>query len=178
MPLNEPPYEGYVYDRNDPKGLMRVRVVLPGLDEDDQPTGWLLPRNAALGPGKGNASVPHKGAEVSVEFVNGNPEQGRYTWAHWGEGEVPSDAVVSDDGDNQVYDDGVLRVERDERSSSKGIRVKHSDGTILLEYDANTRRMRLALPTSLDLKVDGELKIEAPTITINERVVMPKGDPI
>ena len=178
MALNDNPYDGYVYDRNDPKGLMRIRAVLPGIDEGDEPTGWILPEDSALGPGKGDANVPDKDAEILVEFINGNPENGRYRRGHWGEGEVPSEASVSDDGDHKVFDDGVIRVERDERSSTKGIRVKHADGTILLEYDANTRRMRLAIPTSLDLKVEGELKIEAPAITINDRIVMPKGDPI
>lgn len=178
MPVDEGPYDGYVYDSNDPKGLMRVRAVLPGTDEGDQPTSWLLPKDKALGPGKGEASAPDKGAEVSVEFVSGNPENGRYSLGHWGEGEVPTGASVADAGDHKVYDDGVIRVERDERAATKGFRVKHADGATLLEYDANTRRFRVFPQTSLDLKVEGELKIEAPAVTINGRIVLPYGDPI
>lgn len=174
--LTKGPFEGHVAEREDPLELHRVRAIIPGVI--DGKTSWLIPIGAANGPGKGEANTPDLHAEVYVVFLAGNPDNGRYWPGHWGKGEVPSGAVTAASGDHKIYDDGVIRVERDERASTKGIRIKHADGTTLIEYDANTRRVRLYQPTSLDLKVDGELKIEAPVITINDRPVLPTGDPI
>lgn len=175
--LTKGPFDGYVVDRNDPKGLARVRASLPGTE--DEKTGWLFPDDRALGDKKGEFNPPDKGAEVNVVFIEGNPNNGRYRLGHWGEGEIPSGAVASDDGDHKVFDDGVLRVERDERSASKGYRLKHSPtDTLLMELDANTLRMKVVAPTSLNLEAVGEVRITGGAVSINGRPVLKSGEPI
>jgi hypothetical protein len=176
MPIDPGPHDGYVAEREDPLGIGRVRATLPGVVNDV--TSWLFPLGAAKGEGKGNIAPPDLNAEVTVWFLRGNPDNGRYVEGHWARGNAPVGAVVSNAGDNMVYFDGVIKVERDERAATKGFRVSHADGSVVLEYDAGTRRMRVYSPTSLDLKADGEIKIEAPAISINERPVLKTEDPI
>lgn len=183
MILDKGPYDGYVFDRNDPKGLARVRAILPGVFTDserrDIPTPWLFPKDQATGEKRGDFNPPDKDAEVNVHFINGSPENGRYSLGHWAEGQTPVGAVASSDGDNKVYDDGILRVERDNREASKGYRFTHvPTSTLLIEFDANTMRLKVVAPTSLDLEAIGEVSVTAAAVTINGRLVEKSGEPI
>ena len=174
------PHDGYVIDRMDPKGVGRVKAILPGVV--DAPTGWLVPLGASKGDGKGDFNPPDLNAEVCVFFLRGNPENGRYITGHWGlkDGgtEVPENAVVTSAGDNKVFDDGVFHVERDTRVGSMGFRVSHSDGTTVMEYDATTRRLKIHATSAIEIEATAEVKISGAQVTINNRVVMPTPDPI
>lgn len=171
------PFDGYVSDRNDPKDDGRIRAVLPGVVDDK--TGWLWPDGVATGENQGEFNPPKVGALVNVIFIEGNPNNGRYKPGHWPQGKKPMGATVTaDDGDNKVFDDGVIKVERDERGASKGFRVTHVNGDTILEYDASTGRIRLYSPTSVDIKSLGEINLEAAAVTINSRPVLKSGEPI
>jgi len=180
MPELDKTSDGYVTDRIDPKGVGRVRANLPGkMDE----TAWLFPEDAALGDGKGEFNPPDVGAEVNVWFVAGNPENGRYRKGHWGikddgSTEVPEGAVVTANGDQKVYEDGIIRVERDNRSGTAGIRFKHADGTTFAEYDAVTRRLKFNAASGIELETLGEFSVDAGRATINGRVVADSQEPI
>lgn len=180
MPDLDGTYDGYVVDRFDPRGLGRVRASLPGVLKE---TGWLIPEDAASGDGKGEFNPPDIGAAVNAWFVMGHPDNGRYRKGHWGikddgSTEVPSGAVVTAAGDHKIYDDGILRVERDDRSGTAGLRFKHADGTTFAEYDAATRRVRFYAASAVELETLGEISMDAARVTINGRVVADSGEPI
>lgn len=181
MPELDRHADGYVIDRLDPKGIGRIRARLPGVMDE---TGWLFPEDAADGDGKGEFNPPDVGTEINAWFVAGNPDNGRYRKGHWtinddGTTKVPSGAVVTADGDNKVYDDGILRVERDDRPGTAGIRFKHSeDGTTFAEYDAVTRRLKFSADSAIEIETLGEVSISGGRVTINDRVVADNQDPI
>ena len=61
-------YIGEVVDRDDPEGLGRVRLRIPGLV--DPASSWAFPLGTVGGGSdrRGFFSVPEKGAEVGVLF--------------------------------------------------------------------------------------------------------------
>jgi len=171
---------GYVSSRIDPKGLGRIRAQIPGFLDGE--SSWLWPFGVATGIGTGDFNPPDVNTPVAVFFFNDNLDNGGYLLGYWGSPggvkEIPDGASVSENGDVKIYDDGILRIERDSTPGTKGIRIKHSDGTTLLEYDANTRRMKLFASTSVELAATGEMKITGGAVTVNGRRVLSSGDPI
>ena len=186
---NRQPYEGFVARRDDPKNLGRVRVEIPGHWEPYGPWckvfgarygGGRIDSNGERGPA-GWTGVPPEGAAVLVFFVNGNAENPRVIAGHLGEDEFPAEHEITSDGDNKVYQDERILVEVDSRESTYGIRIKDVDteGDILdVDLDMATGQVGLQTIFSILVKAGASLRLEAPMVTINERVVLTKGPPI
>lgn len=78
-------FHGTVVDREDPKVLGRVRVLVPGLIEPA--SEWALPDGTAGGgsAARGKYAVPELGADVFVQFLMGDVDRPIYRPGHWGE---------------------------------------------------------------------------------------------
>lgn len=61
------PYRGIVTENDDPLGRMRIKASIPAVHSDSDPP-WALP---CVPPGV--KSVPDHGAEVWIEFEEGDP---------------------------------------------------------------------------------------------------------
>ncbi|MFE4748965.1 phage baseplate assembly protein V [Streptomyces mirabilis] len=65
-------YRGTVGDNNDPKGLGRLRVVVPDV-LGDETCVWAVPATPLAGPGMGMSFIPPNNTGVWVEFEQGDP---------------------------------------------------------------------------------------------------------
>jgi len=81
-------FRGTVVDNDDPLRLGRVRALVPGALRD-APSGWALPSAPYAGPGVGLFAVPPQGANVWVEFEEGDLDRPLWVGGFWGEGELP-----------------------------------------------------------------------------------------
>lgn len=126
-------YEGFVLEREDPENLGRVRLTVPGVAEE---TDWAFPFGV---PGGGAAQrglwwIPELNASVIVCFVNGDPDDPRWSPSNWGEGEAPTGAHP----DVTIIETKSSIIEIDERAGDRAIRIRAKDSDDKLEFDLET----------------------------------------
>jgi hypothetical protein len=161
---------GVVVARDDPRGLGRVRMRIPGLVEPASP--WALPMGL---PGGGSVDrgiwwVPELGAEVAVLFKGGDPDVPFYIPANWGapggQSEVP-DASAGGHPDVRVMAFGAYDLVVDSRPGSKGFKVvDRADGENLLEFDGVTRTLGISATTAVKIESTGQISIDGLVVTI------------
>ena len=174
---------GYVTRRDDPAGLGRVRVCVPGLLEPE--SAWCFPLGGAGGGSKdtGFFAVPEEGAEVGIFFPQGNVHASPYyIAAHWGkpggDSEVPEEAQISPP-DNRVLATPNFRVELNESEGQKKLKLTNRKTGDLLVLDAETNMVSIEATTALHINALGSIRIQALEVLINGRVVAPTpGKPI
>lgn len=134
---------GTVADRNDPEGLGRVRLLIPGIFQ--VPSPWALPLGTSGGGSaqRGFFSVPEVGADVGVLFAMGDYERPYYLGANWSKSELPtplSGLSTADVPNVRVIESKHHLVWLDDRSGSEKIviRSKSSGKEIMLGDDAAT----------------------------------------
>jgi hypothetical protein len=158
-------YEGEVTQRNDPEGLGRVKILLPGLIEPETPD-WVWPIGSPGGGSaqKGSCDPPAQGATVAVFFKHGEPEHPRYIPGPWGTPGGVSDgltgvAVEGVDRQRAVTEDAVWLVIRDSRSGERRWQVQRKgggNGTLLgLLLNAETDTVHIARPDASEGLVKG-----------------------
>lgn len=171
---------GFVTSREDPDGLGRVRVQVPGLLEPE--SGWAWPLGTVGGGGRdvGFFAVPEVGAEVAVFFAHGDVDAPYYLAGHWGapggDSEVPVEAGGSPAV--RVLATPTFRVIFDERPGRRHLAVIDRVTGDGLELDAELHTVTLRGSTALRIESSGPLVIDALAITLNGRVVRPGGEPI
>lgn len=169
-------YVGYVTHRDDPEGLGRVRVCIPGLVEPYGPWAWPLGTSGGGSKDRGLFAVPELGAEVGVLFNQGDTQAPFYLCGHWGKpdgiSEVPQEAQV-DPPDNRVFATETFRIEVDESAGQRKLRLsnKRTGDSITLNDEDNT--ILIQGTTSITIKAVGAVSIEAAHVTIAGRVVRP-----
>ncbi len=84
-------FRGTIVDNNDPLGLGRVRVLVPDV-LGGTVSGWALPSSPYAGSGVGLFALSPIGANVWVEFEEGDPDRPVWAGGFWGEGEIPPPA--------------------------------------------------------------------------------------
>lgn len=134
-------YDGIVVDNQDPEGLARVRVLIPGLIEPM--SGWAEPVGAGGSAQRGMFDVPEKGATVSVQFLMGDPDRPKYAHGYWGkpggQSEVPTYAQGLAKGDVakvKVYETAGYSVIIDDRAATKKLSLRDKTNAVQLDiYD-------------------------------------------
>ena len=185
------PEHGKVIDNEDPEGLHRVKVAIPGLIEE---TDWAFPFGTQGGSaGRGGWRVPDVGADVVVWFIGGDVERPIYTAGWWGKLEDGTDerptevAAVEDPKEAHkvatVWEGSRLKIWVDEREGKEqlGIQDKNDagdDGTFL-QIDMTTGTITLqAGGAGLILKSIGMVQIQGAQVTINDRLIDASDKPI
>lgn len=173
-------YAGVVADRDDPKGIGRIRVRIPGMHEPAGP--WALPLGTG-GAAKnvGQWWIPPTGAEVAVCFHRGNPDRPYYLAGNWTLGNVPEEAKgPTGKGDPDVYvlASSDFAVVMDERAATKGMKLLHRPSGDVLEYDGLLRQWTLRATTAVKIESVGQIDIQGLAVTINGRPVLPINQPI
>ncbi len=103
-------YRGVVADNKDPLMLGRIRAMVPAVYGDKE-TGWALPCSPYAGKGVGMFFVPPIGANVWIEFEEGNTDYPIWAGCFWGTGEapkmpaLPETKVIKTDFANILLDD-------------------------------------------------------------------------
>jgi hypothetical protein len=187
---------GVVVARNDPMGLARVRVRIPGLIEVQ--SGWCFPLGA---PGGGTAQrgmkfVPRMGAEVGILFKGGDPDCPYYMPAQWGApGGVAETPITGEnyptssaplDPSEMPEDVDVIETERyeitiDNRPTHETLRFKDKINGDMIEMDgtkATGPGITIYGTAAVYLKSDGIVVIDSLSCEINGRAVADGSQPI
>jgi uncharacterized protein involved in type VI secretion and phage assembly len=169
-------YVGYVTHRDDPEGLGRVRVCIPGLVEPYGPWAWPLGTVGGGSKNRGFFAVPEEGAEVGILFNQGDLQAPYFLCGPHGtpdgKSEVPREAQVHPP-DNRVFATETFRIEVDETAGQKKLRLSNTrtGDSITLNDEDNT--ILIQGTTSITIKAVGAVNIEAAHVTIAGRVVKP-----
>ncbi|HET9621800.1 MAG TPA: phage baseplate assembly protein V [Kofleriaceae bacterium] len=178
-------YLGCVVDRADPACLGRVRVRIPGLVEPA--SAWAFPLGTVGGgsAARGFFAVPEVGAEVGVLFHQGDVDQPWYLPAHWGmpggHTEVPSAAgglSATDTPNVRVFETPRFELVFDDRDGHEALRIRDKRSGDQVELDGGAMGITLKATSALILQADGLVRIEATTLTLNGRLVLPGTSPI
>jgi uncharacterized protein involved in type VI secretion and phage assembly len=178
-------YIGEVVDREDPEGLGRVRVRIPGLVDPASP--WAFPLGTVGGGSdrRGFFSVPEKGAEVGVLFHQGDVDHPFYLCGHWGkpngQAEVPEPArglPKEDTPQVRAFETKRFLLAFDDREGKEAFLIKDKKSGDQIEFDGVAMGITIKATAGLVLKADGLVNIEGAAVQINGRLVLPGPKPI
>lgn len=191
------PQAGVVVDNRDPLQIGRLKVRVEGLLEPS--SGWSLPFGIQGGgdTNSGAYDIPKIGAEVIVFFIGGNPDKARWTYGHWGRPEGISDvpeparSILEEDGAEaaeliKAHENDRFQVFTDLREG-KGrfvIRSKRQDledlagAALMIEVDDESGTISISAPSAVSIKALGTVDIDALSVTILGRQVLPLNKPI
>lgn len=178
-------YMGEVVDREDPEGLGRVRVRVPGLVEPA--SAWAFPLGTVGGGSdrRGFFSVPEKGAEVGVLFHQGDVDHPYYLCGHWGkpDGQVevpePVRGLSKEEAPKvRAFETGRFLLVFDDRADKEALVIKDKTSGDQIEFDAVGMGITIKATSALLLKADGLVSIEGAAVQINGRVILPGEKPI
>lgn len=182
-------YVGFVTNVEDPSGVHRVRVQVPGLTDD---TGWARPRST-MGGGlqHGGHIVPRVGSRVLITYEYGNTERPLYEPASWVREDVPADIAAAGSQAHlvQAFEFAKLgaisfRVTLDERPESRAFRIyavdtaNADDLVAALELDLVSRGTILYGLTGVEIRSTGFIQLAAALIQVGDRAVLPRSTPI
>jgi hypothetical protein len=88
-------YRGKVTNNADPLMQGRICAKVPAVFGEEE-TGWALPNAPYGGEGVGIFFVPPIGANVWIEFEEGNPELPIWSGCFWAMGEAPNTPAMPD----------------------------------------------------------------------------------
>jgi uncharacterized protein involved in type VI secretion and phage assembly len=160
-------YIGQVVDREDPEGLGRVRVRVPGLVEPA--SAWAFPLGTVGGgsEGRGFFAIPEQGAEVGILFHQGDIDHPYYLSGHWGKpaGQTEVPGPVRGLAKQDVPRVRAFETERfilvfDDRAGSERLLLKDKSTGDLITIDAGVG-IRVKTTKDLRIEVDGDLAVAA-----------------
>lgn len=178
-------YIGYVIDRVDPEVLGRVRVCVPGLIEPA--SAWAFPLGTVGGGSnrRGFFAVPEVGAEVGVLFHQGDPDHPYYLSGHWGKpggaSEVPAAAHdLSADAAPQVraFETPRFTLTFDDRAGHESLLIQDKQSGDQIELDGVAMGITIKATSALLLQADGLISLDATTLLLNGRLVLPGAKPL
>ncbi|MCC7564811.1 MAG: hypothetical protein KO206_00825 [Methanomicrobiaceae archaeon] len=88
-------YRGKVESNLDPHLQGRLQVSVPGVLGEGR-LSWAMPCVPYAGPGVGIFAIPPVGANIWVEFEDGDPDYPIWSGCFWGLGEAPAMPAVPD----------------------------------------------------------------------------------
>lgn len=125
-------YRAVVTSNQDPLMLGRVRARVPDVYGDED-SGWALPALPYAGRNVGLYLVPPEGANIWVEFEQGNAEYPIWTGCFWGDGQNPATTAASQPGPTTLPSAKVLKTDSctftlDDAPGSGGITIEFTGG--------------------------------------------------
>lgn len=174
-------YDGVVVENEDPEGLGRVRLRIPGLI--DEKSAWAFPVGSAGGGSKqrGFKFTPLVGAEVACYFRGGDPDQPRYFPGHWGKPNAGTE-MLTDMQDLSKEDapfvNGIetdrYKITIDDRPGKENLKISDKNSGDSIEFDGSTKTgpgMIISASAALIIKVDGMVTIDGSSIILNGRKI-------
>jgi hypothetical protein len=177
-------HTGTVFSNEDPEGLGRVRVRIPGLCEPASAWAWPFGLPGAGGADRGGFIAPPKGADVVVFFRNGDIDHPFYAGGNFGlpggvsEAPTPAKTAGAQAHKVAVLETDLWRVSMDSRPTSPYLIVENKTTGDKIEIDGLTAGILLDAKAALQLKAIGIVRIDGLQVIINGRTVRPGGDPI
>jgi phage protein D/phage baseplate assembly protein gpV len=152
---------GLVLDNQDPEGLGRVKINLPGLSEDES-GHWARVAAPMAGGGRGMFFLPEKNDEVLVAFEQGDITRPYVLGALWNSEDKPPES--NPDGQNNVR---MIK-----SRSGHSIRLDDTDGAEKIEIVDKSGENSVMIDTlsnSISIKSAQDVVIEAPQGKISLR---------
>lgn len=165
-------YIGEVVDREDPEGIGRVRVRIPGLVEPA--SSWAFPLGTVGGGSaqRGFFAVPEKGAEVGVFFHQGDVDHPYYLSGHWGKpdgkAEVPEpvkDLSKEDAPKVRAFETERFLLVFDDRSGSEKLVLKDKSTNDIIVIEAATG-IRIKTAKDVTVEAEGNVVVTGDNVTI------------
>lgn len=136
-------YRGIVQYTNDPRGMGRIRALVPEV-LDDQTSPWALPCVPFAGDGLGQHTVPPVDAAVWIEFEAGDPSRPIWTGCWWAEGQVPKNnqgtaampplkIIRTEAGLMVAMDDDGQVIDVSDQDGSNLLKIEVKQGQILIQ---------------------------------------------
>jgi hypothetical protein len=176
-------YEGEIVNRNDPEGLGRVTVRIEGITDE---SAWASPEGAGADKW-GKNLVPPEGANVLVQFVQGNPKDPRYRPGRILRPKESQAFAEFDNPDVACWGIGPFRLIIDSRPGQERATlaaVRTVDGAerrtieFTLDLASRTNAARLFATTALLIEAKGLVDVKGSQTQIQGRVVTPNGKAI
>lgn len=149
-------YTGVVTDRDDPEGLGRVRIRIPGLVEEG--TGWAFPLTMGGGTAqRGAVFTPPLGSEVGVMFKMGDVDQPYFVGGNLGRGEQ----LTGTDGypDCHAIETENWVVVFDDRPGSKSLTLMDKGSGNVIQMNGMDRSITIQSTTQLNIQCQGIIDI-------------------
>jgi hypothetical protein len=136
-------YRGIVRDNQDPRGMGRIRALVPEV-LDDQESPWALPCTPYAGAGVGHYTIPPVDAGVWIEFEAGDPARPVWTGGWWAEGAVPESnagtaaspplkILRSEQGLMVALDDDAQTIDVSDGNGDNLLRIEVQPGQVLIQ---------------------------------------------
>lgn len=158
------PLVGHVIDRDDPKRLGRVRVVVPGYINEG--SAWALPLGLGGGANQhGTKFVPPIGAQVMLFFNCGDVDQPYYIGAN----AAASENNTGDDNDPDVrtIETAEYVISIDERPESKSLTLHDKAGGGSIQLNGVSRSISLRAVSQIDIEAEGFVNIRGLNVFVN-----------
>lgn len=146
-------YRGKVENNVDPETRGRLQVSAPSVLGEGR-LSWAMPCVPYAGPGVGFFAIPPNGANVWVEFENGDPDKPIWSGCFWGTGESPASPPVAE---KKVLKTDVGTITLDDTPGSGGITIETSDGKKIVINSAG-----IEINSG-----QGTIKIDGSTVSVN-----------
>jgi hypothetical protein len=153
-------FRATVSDNLDPLRKGRLRVSAPDvLDGDD--LGWALPAVPYAGDGVGLFLIPPKGANVWVEFEQGDPDYPIWAGCFWDDSPVGGDSPPADPAIpfTKVLKTDAVTVTIQDTPGLAGLTIETKDGCKIV--------MNLT-GIEISTKLGASVKLTAKTVSINQ----------
>lgn len=132
-------YRGFVVDNEDPENLGRISARVPSV-LGNEVSGWALPCAPFGGlDGQGLFLVPEIGAQLWIEFEEGNPDKPIWTGTFWRTSDAPpQDAQKSPPTTRMLQTASGHRLQFDDEGGDERISLAHKGGSeLVMEPDGN-----------------------------------------
>lgn len=169
---------GTVVDRDDPLGICRIRANIPGIMER---TPWARPKHGGS-KNEGVASIPPNGADVYIQFINGDRSMPVWERADFGVVNGKSEVFKEHiDPDIHVFGIGPFRLVVDNRTQEgvvktaraklvKVINGEEQDIVWIEVNEENSCQVHADSALGFDATI---IDIDAPVVQIKKRKVIP-----
>jgi uncharacterized protein involved in type VI secretion and phage assembly len=125
-------YRGTVVDPRDPDKLGRVKVRVPIVHEDldEAQLPWAMPCSPYAGQDVGFFMIPPGGANVWVEFEQGEVDLPIWTGCFWESGQLPENAQVDEPEKVQVFRVEGITCTWSNHGNNKGVTLEVQDPVV------------------------------------------------
>lgn len=171
-------HTGTVVDVEDPKGVYRVKVLIPGLCEPS--TTWARPRGLfGVGLNLGYFGAPPLNSDVLVSFEAGNIDSPWYEPAAPKEGDIPEEVKGSFNKYMIAFGGArILSEVNEDGSSTLSIYTGDLESGPQVKLDGAASTVKVYALAKVSVEAVGEVTINGTLVRIQGRPVTPGSGPI